>query len=471
MGELSIEEGKPMPKALQIELAKKLLQKHGIDPQTVDLEAEIDETLRFDENMKNLSKKLGVPLTKKLEEIQREKYSDEFIEQKYDELVREWLIMEIGEDEYYEILEEIEEREDVKREKAKQFREEIDQMLKESMEREYLERQQRLTQLVEYWEQLKQQGVLFEYLANLIAPHLEGEQYIPVRKAVLLVLASHTDIGHHRCRLHLLLHGKPGCGKTEVIRWIYDYLAPHGIKAEFVDAVRMSKVGLTVDARGKEPKPGVLVKANKGLALIDELDKAKLEDLNGLLSAMESGKFKITVGGVDEWFDAEVRVIATANEINKFPEQLVDRFDFVYELKPPTLDERKQSVDKLVDQFFGDMDIGRPAYELAQYLSYIAGFRPKCSAETREKIKQILKAYMDLRKSANITSKSYRNFELSIFRITYAYAKIHRRDIQAEDVIEALRIKDPELNTNETVLATLYAIAKGLLKDFKVNTP
>jgi len=455
------EEGKPMPKPLQVKLARELLRKHGIDPDTIDVEQLIDSSLRFDENIRKLSEIVGKPLTKKLEEIKQNKMEDEYVEQKHEELLEQWLIMELGEDTFYEILEEIEEQEEVKEQKAKEIREEVEQMLKESEERIFEEQQLRFRQLVEYWEDLKRQGILVEYLSSLIAPHLQGEQYNAIRKAILLVLASQTDTGTHRARLHCLLWGEPGTAKTEFIRWIDTYLAPYGIKTEYIDALRMSKVGLTADARGKEPTPGALVRAHKGLALIDELDKAKATEFEGLLQAMEIGKFKITVGKVDEWFDAEVRVIATANDISKFTKQLLDRFDFVFELKKPSIEERKKTVDNLVDQFFGEMDIGRSAYELAQFLRYISGFRPGASAETREKIKKILRAYMDLRKDSKLTDSSYRNFELSIFRIAYTLAKIHRRDVTPEDVIEALKLKDPEIAKNNTILVTLYAIAKG----------
>jgi len=456
-------EGKPMPKALQIHIAKKLLQKHGIDPQTIDLEQKIDGTLRFEENIKLLSEELGIPLTKKLEELKKEKYSDDYVEQKNNELLEQWLIMELGEEEYYKILEELELQEEEKEQRVKEIQKEVEEMIKESEEKIKEEEKQRVKQLIEYWEDLKSQGILFDYLAHLIAPHLQGEQYQTIRKAILLVLASQSDIGTHRARLHCLLWGEPGTAKTEIIRWIDMYLAPHGIHTEYIDALRMSKVGLTVDARGKEPTPGALVKAHKGLALIDELDKAPAKDYEGLLQAMEIGQFKVTVGKVDEWFDAEVRVIATANDIKKFTQQLLDRFDFVFEVKKPSIEERKETVDKLVDQFFDEIDIGRPAYELAQYLRYISGFYPKADKDTIEKIKKIMRAYMDLRKDSKLTDSSYRNFELSIFRIAYAYAKLHKRNIQPEDVIEALKLKDPEIAKNSTILVTLYAIAKGTL--------
>ena len=454
------EEGRPMPKKLQIELAKKLLSKRGISPDVVDLEAEIDSSLHFDENMRELSRKVGIPLTKALEERVRDTYIEDDDSHKHEELLREWLVMELGEDEFYEILDEMEEEEELKKEKAKIIREEIDQMIRETDEFIQEEYQSRMRQLIEYWSELEKQGILLEYLSSLIAPHVEGEKYDEIRKAILLVLATSTDFGIHRARIHCLLIGQPGTAKTEFLNWINTYLAPYGLKTEFIDATRMSRVGLTVDARGKEPRPGALIKAHKGLALIDELDKAKKGDLDGLLQAMETGKVKITVGGVDEWFDAEVRVIATANEDN-FTAQLIDRFDFVFHLERPTIDERKSTVDKLVDLFFGEMDIGRPAFELSQYLRYIASYHPKATPDVRNTIKKVMKAYIDLRKDSKLTESSYRNFELSIFRIAYAIAKIHRRDVKPIDVVEALKMKDPEIKKNETILATLYAIVRN----------
>lgn len=451
-----------MPKQLQIQLAKKLLEKKGIDPMTIDLEAEIDSTLRFEENIRLLSDKIGIPLTKKLEELEEmRKANDEMDERKTDELLMEYLRMELGEDEVYQILEQLEAEEEIKSEEIKKLREEIDEMLKASEDKIIEEERQKYRQLLEYWSDLKKRGILFDYLASLIAPHLQGDQYQRIRKAVLLVLASQQDMGVNRVRLHCLLWGEPGTAKTEIIRWIFTYLAPYGIKTEYIDALRMSKVGLTIDARGKEPTIGALIKAHRGLALIDELDKANPKDFEGLLQAMEIGKFKVNVGKIDEWFDAEVRVIATANDINKFTKQLVDRFDFVFEVKKPSIEERKQSVDRLVEQFFGEIDIGRPAYELAQYLRMISDYHPKATKETIERVKKIMRGYIDLRKDSKLTESSYRNFELSVFRIAYTYAKIHMRDIVPEDVIEALKLKDPEISKNNTLLVALYAIAKG----------
>lgn len=52
--------GRVMNKGLQICNLKKLLKKHNIDPDLVDLEALVDSTLTYQENKKNIMKQLGI---------------------------------------------------------------------------------------------------------------------------------------------------------------------------------------------------------------------------------------------------------------------------------------------------------------------------------------------------------------------------------------------------------------------------
>jgi len=442
-----------MNKTLQVKTIKKILEKHGISPDTVDVEALVDSSLHLDENIKEISKKLGL-------NIEPPPHYDD--EEKTNELLHEWLVMNLG-DEAEEILMELEEQEEYKEEKISEIRKEVEQLIRESDERIAAEKKSRLRQLHEFWEEKRRIGILFDYMASLIAPHLVGSQYFYVRRAALIVLASYTDLATtHRTRVHLFLTGEPGAGKTEILKWIEDYLSEYGFKIVYVDGTRMSKVGLTIDARGKEPRHGALVKADRGILLLDELDKAKPEDMNALLSAMEHGKFKVNVGGIDEYFNAEVRVIATSNYIDRIPAQLLDRFDFIFELKRPSTDERKEEVDMLVDSFFGDIDPSASAFELAMFLQHISNFTPKIVPQEKDKIKQLFKAYIDLRRGG-LSEMSRRQFEVSVLRIAYAYAKIHMRDMRADDVLEALVLKDPEICKNKTLMMTLKAIASGRL--------
>lgn len=442
-----------MNKGMQIEVIKKLLENQGVSADLKDIEQEIDSTLSLPENIKLIAKKYGLKLTK--EQIQEwlNKISEEYEEFKNQELFEEYIKTIIGEDNYMELIEEEEERE-VKEEVKEEIAE-----IRKRVKDEYEAHRQQIKQFIE---DLKQRGVLWDYYSSLIAPQIKGDIWHDIRKATLLLLAVSQEKSGQRTRLHMLLYGDPGTGKSEFINWIKNYLGRY-IHYDYADGIRISRVGLTLDARGKEPTPGVLIKAHGGLCLLDELDKAKSHDLDALLQAMEAGWFHVSVGKIDEDFEAEVRVIAAANTIDGFSKQLLDRFDFRFELKAPGKDERMKAVDDLVEAFFGERDDEECARELFDFLDYIKPFRPKASQEVKDRIKAVLKAYIDMAK-IDLSQLSYRIFEFSVFRIAYAIAKIHMRDVEAEDVVEALKMKDPTLKNNKTIIATLRAIAKGLLK-------
>ncbi len=80
---------------------------------------------------------------------------------------------------------------------------------------------------------------------------------------------------------------------------------------------------------------GTLPKANDNISCIDELDKFDQKSLQGLLEALEEGKIHIDVGKTRTILDARVRCIACANDTSKFSRELMDRFDFKFEVLKP----------------------------------------------------------------------------------------------------------------------------------------
>jgi len=446
--------GEVMNKGMQIEVIKKLLENQGVSADLKDIEQEIDSTLSLPENIKLIAKKYGLKLTK--EQIQEwlNKISEEYEEFKNEELFEEYLKELLGEHHYMELLEE----EEKKQEEFKRVKEEYDRRFEEEEEAHAKTTEQ-------FLEELRQQGVLVDYMASMIAPNLQGDVWHSIRKAALLTLVTYFDKREGvRRRLHILIHGEPGTAKTEFIRWIYDYLGYY-LYAQWADANLMSQVGLTGDARGKEITPGILHEAHGGILLIDELDKANPKDYNGLLQAMETGRYRIVKGKHRQWFNAEVKIIATANEIKKFPKQLMDRFDFIFELKTPSREERENAIDGLVDLFFSDDISDETACErLIDYFKWLGNFEPKISDDEKEKIKLILKVYIHDTK-ISLDELSYRNFELSILRIAYALAKAEKRNITAMDAVEALKMKDNTLGG--TLLVTLKTIARASLEEAK----
>lgn len=411
-----------MNKSLQVSVIRDLLSKNGIEPDKIDIEAEVDSNLTLEENIKQLSKKLGIQLTKALKESRMSHMDDDYIEQKNNELLEEYLRMN-G-------LEELDDMDD----EIKM----IESELKTHRE-----------QLNELFSEVARKNPL-DYFSSMLFSELQGTIWDKIRKAVLLCLVTHRDM-RKRVRIHVLLHGAPGTGKTEALLWLRDRLG-----AEFIGK-QTSEVGLVGDARGKEFHYGALAEAHGNILCIDELDKFKNSDLNGLLEAMEEGQYTVRKGRIKEKVKAETRIVASANEIEKLPKALLDRFDFIFELKTPSRDERAENVDNIVDAFFSDEEQTKIDI-LKEYLNFIRDFEPRPS--NLKTIKELIRSYIQLT-NANIDEKSYRSLELSILRIAYALAKLQMSDVTPVHVLKAIKMKDETLTSEQVKYLT--AIAKGLI--------
>jgi len=272
-----------------------------------------------------------------------------------------------------------------------------------------------------------------ELLSQFIAPHLIGEEWKDIRKAILLMMATQND-GQQRMRLHTLLWGKSGTGKTELLLALQEIFG--GI---IVNAEHTSKVGLVGDARGGMTA-GLLADYDGNLVLLDELDKMGGRDQAGLLQAMEEGYYTIVKGKHRERFKAEVRVVATANNINKITKPLLDRFDFIFEVKTMPREERAKGVETIVENFFGNGE-KKGIKVLRAYLDWIRDFEPMIEEGDIPVVVEMLKKYILLTKTA-IDEVSYRNLELSILRIAYAMAKLEKSNIKPRHIEEAIVFKD-----------------------------
>ncbi len=289
-------------------------------------------------------------------------------------------------------------------------------------------------ELIQRFEKLLSEGTdMLDYWNKWINPKIEGMPQ--VKKALLLSMASHGDKFGDRGRLHVLMHGDPGSAKSQLMNWIV-----YQIGANFCSQ-RTSKVGLTGDASGEEIIPGALPRSHKGILCIDELDKFSHADRQALLESMEEGKVHITVGKFSALMDAEVRAIAAANRIDGFSPELLDRFDFKFELKAPVGETEKKITCSIIDHWFEDKE-GYDGFDLKNYLNWISDFEPSIPREVRDKVKMLMCMYIDLDEGIRGSPRR----KESILRVAFTIAKLHRRNVEVKDFLSAIKLLNPNLN-------------------------
>ena len=278
----------------------------------------------------------------------------------------------------------------------------------------------------------------FSFLPKFICPNLVGEDFELIRKSTLLMMVTQRDTAQSRMRLHELLVGHPGSGKTAfMLDWNEHF---DGV---FINGEHASKAGLCGDARGSGT-PGLLTTFNGYTVLIDELDKMGSKDQSGLLQALGEGKYTITKGKIHETYPAEIRAMASANKVDKIQRPLLDRFDFVYHLNTPKRKERADTIPKIVDNFFGEVD-KKKTKTVELYLKWIEDFKPEVVKEDLKVIYKFLQTYVT-DTHTDIDKISRRNLEYSILRISYALAKLERKNITKDHMKQAILFKDKILS-------------------------
>ncbi|WP_042663470.1 minichromosome maintenance protein MCM [Haloferax sp. ATB1] len=182
----------------------------------------------------------------------------------------------------------------------------------------------------------------FELLIDSFAPSHQGHRH--VKEALVLQqfggwARTGRDGAHHRGDSHMFLLGDPGTGKTLLLEAAYE-VAPRGA---LTDGTGSSSAGLTAsivkDSFSSEQfsiEAGTLVRANKGIAVVDELDKGETSDLDALHTALESQQVHVSKAGKNAMLPAETSLLAAGNPTGGHFDPSKDIADQV-ELKSPLL--------------------------------------------------------------------------------------------------------------------------------------
>jgi len=303
-----------------------------------------------------------------------------------------------------------------------------------------------------------------------IAPAIHGNDV--VKKAIGLMLLGGTikimeDGTKFRGESNILLIGDPGVGKSKILKYVQN-LHP---RALYASAKSSSAAGLTAAVLKDEDdrltlQIGLLPKADRGIALIDEFDKMDKNDRAAIHESLESHQLTIMKGGFEQTLNTRCSTLAAANP--KLSRWDPDK-DVLWNLNlPDTIISRMDLIFPLVDRPDEKKDRERARYILSQHKEGTLAQQPDCSSDfirkyvayvrenchphlTDEANEAILEFYLRLRKQSMETRPDGKPKSIgitpryleSIVRLSEARAKVNLRDkVTAADARTAIEIME-----------------------------
>jgi len=338
----------------------------------------------------------------------------------------------------------------------------------------------------------KEKGI-FDKIANSIAPSIYGLHL--QKKAIALLLfegvTKNTDEGMtSRGHINILLVSDPGMAKTQLLR----HVAAISPKKQFATASTSSKVGLIAPLIKDETgvfilQAGAYAMANGGVLCLDEVSELSDEDFKYIGEAMESGKAKITKGGIDSEIITRASLLAACNpkegcfngykplmEQVNIPDATVSRFDLIIlmqddiqddgEMAKYTCDVYRNGVD-MTDRIDSNL--------LRKYIAYSRSIMPSPNSDAERELND---AFELMRKSPNNgeRTKIYKRHLWSLRRLSEAHARMRLSpEITKEDSGAAITLFNdclkagPVINNPRKPQETLMGAIEKAIKEFGSN--
>ncbi|RLI75172.1 AAA family ATPase [Archaeoglobales archaeon] len=332
--------------------------------------------------------------------------------------------------------------------------------------------------------ELSEDENLYDKIIKSIAPAIYGHEDIKLAVALQLFsgipkkLPDGTEI---RGDIHVLLVGDPGVAKSQLLRYVHR-IAPRSV---YTTGKGTTSAGLTATAVRDEVdgrwtlEAGALVLADKGIALVDEIDKMRNEDRSALHEALEQQTISVAKAGINAILRARCALLGAANpkygRFDKFAPiagqidlspTLLSRFDLIFVMTddPDTerdrmlaehilnaheLGQKTEKMKYVSAEFSKDLldkeaERIKPAINpdlLRKYIAYSK--RTVFPVLTKEAKERIIDFYLSLRSKAKENSPvpiTARQLE-ALIRLAEASARVRLSDeVTIEDVERVIRI-------------------------------
>lgn len=309
-------------------------------------------------------------------------------------------------------------------------------------------------------------------LAESLAPSIFGHEKI--KEAIVLQLAGgcrkiRPDGVITRGDMHILLIGDPGSGKSQLLKRVTK-VAP---KSRFVSGKGATGAGLTASVvkdeflGGWSLEAGTLVLANRGFAVIDELDKMGKEDRSALHEALEQQTISIAKANIQATLRCETTVLAAANpkfgrfdpydlianQIN-LPPTLINRFDLIFPVKDLPSREKDETAASFILSFHKDPKKAVPKIPTEVIKKFFTYVRSKLNPEISDAAIEEIKDYYVSMRNSGITEESgvksipitARQLE-ALVRLSEAAAKVRlSKTVTKKDAQKAIELVDYCLN-------------------------
>lgn len=219
----------------------------------------------------------------------------------------------------------------------------------------------------------EQEDDVIRTLADSLTHMHLNEKLEDVTEALVLQMCSpprkEPDTGKtFRGAIHIALVGDPGTGKSDLLQSV-NRIAP---VSEYGSGDGMTQAGLTAGSFSDDfgsteytLRTGLLARANKGIACLDEMDKLSEQAQGSLHETLANQQISVSKGGINATLPAQTRLLAAANpkrgrfqQYEPVVEQidleptLFSRFDLVFVLQDqPDPEHDRQIADQITEQW------------------------------------------------------------------------------------------------------------------------